>query len=158
MRRDFHPILLRHMREDPRIVVLVGDLGYKMFDSIAAEFPNRFWNVGAAEQLLLAAGIGLAEEGKIPVLYSITPFLLKRPIELIDLYVNHESVPVKLLGGGRGKDYHEDGPSHDATGDDTLLNLWPNIHGYWPTTVAELPDVVDTWLNDPAPAYLNLKR
>lgn len=162
MRRDFHPLLLDHMRKDERIVVLVADLGYKMFDQIAAEFPNRFYNVGAAEQLALGVAVGLADEGKIPIVYSITPFLLYRPAEWIRNYLDYEKANVKLLAAGRyenGKeDYGHDGHSHWSQGDRAFLSLFPNIIGFWPNTVAELPTVTEQWLYHKGPAYLNLRR
>jgi transketolase len=158
MRREFHPILLQHMRQDPRIHVLTWDLGYGMFNAISAEFPERFHNVGASEQLLVGAGVGLALAGKIPVCFSITPFLLGRPFEWHRNYIDHEGIPVKLLGGGRGGDYSEDGMTHHAYDDREIVSIFPRIISFWPETVAELPEVTEQWLYNEKPSYLNLKR
>jgi transketolase len=158
MRREFHPLLAGHMLFNSRIHTVVGDLGYKMFDNIQSMFPDRFHNVGAREQLAMGAAIGLAKSGKIPVFYSITPFALWRPAEWIRNYVNHENVAVKIVGGGRDKDYAHDGFTHDASDDREFLKLFPNIKGFWPETKDELPRVVREWLYHPGPAYLNLKR
>lgn len=158
MRRDFHPILLSHMRADPRIHVIVGDLGYGMFDAIAAEFPERFENVGAAEQLMVGAAAGMALAGKIPVAYSITPFLLARPFEWLRNYAHHEEIQIKLVGGGRGMDYLHDGHTHWAHDDAATLAALPNIVPFWPATVADLPAVTHKWLYNGKPSYLNLKR
>ncbi len=161
MRRDFHPILLDHMRRDPRIWLICPDLGYRMLDACFAEFPDRCVNVGAAECLALGAAVGLADEGKIPMVYSITPFLLYRPAEWLRNYLDHEHANVKLLAAGRyedGKDcYDHDGFTHHAKGDREFLSLFPNIRGFWPDTVADLPRVTEEWLT-PGPAYLNLRR
>lgn len=161
MRRDFHPLLLDHMRRDSRIWLITPDLGFKMLDACFAEFPDRCWNVGAAEQLALGAAVGLADEGKIPVVYSITPFLLYRPAEWIRNYLQHEGANVKLLAAGRCENGHEcydrDGFTHHGVGDREFLSLFPAIRGYWPTSVEELPAVTEQWLQ-PGPAYLNLKR
>lgn len=158
MRREFHPLLLDLMRKDERIWVCTADLGYKMWDAIAKEFPDRFVNVGVSEQLLLGAGIGLAEQDQIPICYSITPFLLKRPFEWIDNYLHHENVPTKLLGGGRLREYHEDGYTHDATCDKQIMKCWPNIKTYWPENLDELKTMTNDWLYNKKPSYLNLKR
>ena len=158
MRRDFHPLLLDHMRKDDRIVVLTADLGFKMFDQIAAEFPGRFWNVGAAEQLLIGAAVGLAEDGKIPVCYSITSFLLWRPAEWWRNYVNAERVPIKAIGGGRDQDYCHDGWTHDCSDAKAFLSLMPNVKQFWPDTVADLPAVTQEWLYHDGPAFLSLRR
>lgn len=166
MRREFHPIILNHMRRDDRIWVCTADLGYRMLDVIAAEFPNRFVNVGAAEQLLLGTAVGLAEEGLIPVCYTITPFYW-RAAEWIRNYVDHERVPVKLIGAGRGgmtpeglvyEDYRHDGWTHYAADDVKLFSCFPNIITYWPETVESLPRITDEWLYNDRPSYLNLRR
>lgn len=157
MRRDFHPILLDHMRRDPRVWLITPDLGYKMLDTCFAEFPDRSINCGAAEQLALGIAVGLADEGKIPVVYSITPFLLFRPAEWIRNYLNHERANVKLLAAGRDWDYQNDGFTHWAHDDKAFLSLFPQIRGYWPDTVADLPRVAEEWLKE-GPAYLNLRR
>lgn len=158
MRRQFHPILLEHMRSNKRIFLIVGDLGYKMWDAVQQEFPDRFLNVGAAECTMLGVAIGLADEGLIPVCYSITPFLLWTPAAWLRNYVNHEKSPVKLLGGGRDADYAHDGFSHDACDDKVFLSILPNVRGFWPASVDDLPAVTKGWLYCDGPAYLNLKR
>ena len=112
MRKQLASSLFDWMAEDDRVVILTADLGFKFWDKIKEAYPNRFYTVGAAEQLLVGCGIGLALEGKIPVLYSITPFILWRPYELIRNYINHEKIPVKMIGCGYKNDYEHDGFSH----------------------------------------------
>ena len=62
--------------------------------------------------LMVGMGIGMAMEGKIPICYSMTPFVLYRPFELIRTYIDHENITVKLIGAGRDKDYDWLGFSH----------------------------------------------
>ena len=73
MRRRFQELLTEEMRKNEDIVLLVGDVGYKVFDHLREDYPDRVINPGAAEQLMIGMGAGLAMEGKIPVCYSITP-------------------------------------------------------------------------------------
>lgn len=157
-RRNFHPILLNHMRKDPRIVVLTADLGYGMWTQIEKEFPDRFVNVGAAEQLLIGAGVGLALSGKISVCFSMPPFLLYRSAEFIRNYLNHEKIPVKLVGGGRNSDYEHQGFTHYAGDDIDILRIFPNIEAFWPNSSEEMERDVGKWLYNGKPSYLNLKR
>ena len=83
VRKAFIPMLFEEMGKNPDIIIVTGDLGYKQFDQFRIVYQDRFINVGASEQLLMGAGIGLALDGKIPILYSMTPFLLYRPFEFI---------------------------------------------------------------------------
>ena len=100
-RQRFTELLTEEMRQNKDIILLVGDVGYKVFDHLREEYPDRVINPGAAEQLMIGMAAGLAMDGKIPVCYSITPFVLYRPFEFIRNYVNHENLPVKLVGSGR---------------------------------------------------------
>jgi len=158
LRSAFTDELNKHMKINKDIVVVVNDLGYKMWDKIRADFPDQFINVGAAEQTQIGVGIGLALSGKIPIVYSITTFLLYRPFETIRNYLNYEKIPVKLIGSGRGKDYIHDGISHWAEEDHEIMTILKNIKASWPETKEELPNLVKTMLESDKPWYINLKR
>lgn len=158
MRKEFAEILFNEMTVNDKIFVLTADLGYKMWDKIKKEFPNRFINVGAAEQLLIGAGIGLSYTNHIPILYSITPFLLYRPFEMLRTYVNYEKINVKLIGSGRDKDYNHDGISHWANDDKKIMSNLSNIKCYYPSNYEELSNSVKEIINNNEPSYLNLRR
>jgi transketolase len=142
------------MGKDERIFLITGDLGYGLWDKIRIDFPERFCNFGSSEQLMVAAAAGLATEGYIPVVYSITPFVLYRPYEFIRNYINHEQIEDKW--GYR--DYGYLGFSHWAEDDKTMIKNFNNITGYWPKKVEDLEEIVDKYLFDEKPNYLNLKR
>jgi transketolase len=157
MRRKFALELHKHMLTNPKIVVIVADLGYGMFDKIKEDFPDRFYNVGAAEQAAMGICVGLALEGKIPILYTITPFLLYRAFETIRNYINHENIPVKLVGSGRDKDYENDGFSHWATEDEDIMRIFKNISTIYATS-NDIEMVTELMLTKNKPFYLNLRR
>lgn len=158
MRRLFADEIYRHMKRNDRIWVLTNDLGYKMWDSVRADFPDRFLNVGAAEQAMLGIAVGLALEGMIPIVYSITTFLLYRPFETIRNYLHHEKIPVKLIGSGRDRDYAHDGLSHWAEEDKKVMQVLFNIRPHWPQTLAEIPKLVSAMIRSNKPWYINLRR
>jgi transketolase len=158
MRRYFVDILHAKMKRNKDIWVVTGDLGYKMWDEIKLDYGERFINVGAAEQAMLGVGIGLALEGKIPFVYSITPFLLYRPFESIRNYVNQERIPVKLVASGRNRDYVHDGFSHWAEEDIKIMDILSNINSKWPITNEELPCIIDDMIENNVPYYLNLRK
>lgn len=157
-RRVFADEVYKYMMKNRKIWVLVGDLGYGVWDAVRRDFPNRFINVGAAEQALVGMGVGLALKGQVPIVYSITPFLLYRPFETIRNYVHHEKIPVKLIGSGRDKDYQIDGYSHWSTEDRQVMNIFNQIRSYWPENVTEIPKLVDMMLRDSDPFYINLRK
>lgn len=106
--------------------------------------------------LMVGTAIGLAQNGYIPVCYSITPFLLYRPFELIRNYLNYEGANVKLVGSGRDDDYSHDGISHWAGDDIDVMSSLKNINLYKPE---ELTDAVfNDFLYDEKPSYINLIR
>lgn len=158
MRAHFAYALYQQMKKNKDIWLVVGDLGYKMWDKVRSDFPDRFINVGASEQAMLGVAIGLALSGKIPVVYSITSFLLYRPFETIRTYINHEKIPVKLIGGGRDKDYIHDGISHWSEDDKMIMANFKNIKSVWPQENEEIPQLVAKIIKSNTPWYINLKR
>lgn len=158
MRKDFFIYLYQLMQQNPDIWALTGDLGYIGFDKIRDEIPERFINVGAAEQSLLDIACGLALAGKIPICYSITPFLLYRPFETIRTYINHEKIPVILIGSGRNDDYSHDGFSHNASDDMDFMRLFKNITSHWPDATWRMKEYLDEAIAERKPTYINLTR
>ena len=158
MRPLFASSVHKHMQKNKNIYVVVNDLGYRMWDKVREDFPDRFINVGAAEQAQIGIGIGLAISGKIPVVYSITTFLLYRPFETIRNYIHYEKIPVKLVGSGRDRDYLHDGISHWAQEDKEVMAVLKNISSHWPEDENEIPKLVTRMITNNKPWYVNLKR
>jgi len=158
MRRHFADIMHQQMALNKNIWIITADLGYKMWDTIRKDYPDRFINVGASEQAMMGIAVGLALEGKIPFVYSITPFLLYRPFETIRNYVNHERIPVKMIASGRGQDYSHDGFSHWADEDRDVLKIFKNIESRWPEDNSQLLAIVEEMIARPIPYYLNLRK
>jgi transketolase len=158
MRKECAQLLLESMSEDDSIRVITADLGFGILDSIRNTFPDRFYNVGAAEHLMIGVAVGMANEGLKPVCYSMSSFLLYRPYEMLRNYVNHENIPVKLIGSGRDYDYSHDGVSHWAHDDELVLKALPNIGCFKPGSITELENIWNRFINSKDPEYLNLTR
>jgi len=146
------------MLYNPNVWLLLGDLGYGMFDKIRESFPERVLNCGAAEQSMLGMAVGLAQEGKIPFVYSITSFLLYRGFETLRTYINYEGIPVKLIGSGRNRDYEIDGVSHWSEDARLLLSVLGGINTYWPKDKEEVPELVEKITVSGFPDFLSLVR
>lgn len=158
MRRLFAQLLHEEMKVNKDIYLLTGDLGYGMWDKIRDDFPERFFNVGSAEQLLIGAGVGLALDGKIPICYSVTSFLLCRPYEFIRNYLNHESIPVKLLGGGLYDDYGNLGFTHHCNDWQQILFPLDNICRFVPKNKEDLQSRFSDYIYNKKPSFMGLRR
>jgi transketolase len=158
MRKQFAELVYDEMTRNNEIYVVTGDLGYGLWDKVRDSFPGRFFNVGSSEMAMMGMGIGLAMEGKIPFVYSITPFTIYRPFEMIRNYLDHEKIPVKIIGGGRDKDYGYLGFSHWAEDDKKIMSSFENIKMFHPENEQELFDNFSFCVVNNSPVYLNLKR
>lgn len=156
MRPKFFEELYKLMQENENVWALTGDLGYGGFDKIQKDFPERYINCGASEQAMLGIAVGLALEGKIPFVYTITPFFM-RALETINLYLHHEGVPVILVGSGRDQDYAHDGFSHDAEMIQNMFDLL-NIDQYAPDKPEVIPGMLKMMVKHKKPAFLSLRR
>lgn len=168
MRKSLVEEIIKIMEVNKDVYFITADLGYFLFDRIRDQFPDRFVNTGASEFSAVGMAVGLAKMGKIPFVYSITPFLIYRAFEMIRNYVDYEKIPVILLGGGRDDDYHIDGFSHDAsdvkkmfTSFDIQSNeevVFKNIKDYWPETPEEIPALIAEIIKSKKPTFLSLRK
>jgi len=160
MRKDFAELLYNEMEVNKNIYLITGDLGYGLWDKIRDRFQDkgRFLNIGSSEMTMMGMGIGLAMEGKIPFVYSITPFAIYRPFEMIRNYIDHENISVNIVGGGRDRDYGYLGFSHWADDDKQIMQSFKNIRTMHPIDGDQLQIDFNSIINDPCPTYINLKK
>ncbi len=158
MRKIFAEMLHAEMATNPDIYLITGDLGYGLWDEIRDTFPNRFFNVGSSEMAMMGMAVGLAMDDKIPFVYSITPFAIYRPFEMIRNYINHENIPVKILGGGRNDEYGYLRFSHWSNEDLSALSVFENLKLFKPNTQEELENNFKFAVNNTSPVYINLKK
>ena len=98
MRRKFGKLINEIAKKDEKVILLVGDIGYGIFDDFRENHPKRFFNMGICEQSLIGVASGMALEGLKPWVYTITPFLIERPFEQIKLDIDQQKANVKLVG------------------------------------------------------------
>lgn len=158
MRNDIAKRLHELMKKNGDIWLITADLGFGLWDKIREDYPDRFINTGASEQAASDICVGLALSGKIPVMYSITPFLLYRCFETWRTYVDHENIKVILLGSGRDDDYEIDGFSHDASDDYLFMGRLRNIQSVWPVDTTQATECLEEAVNGDKPYYINLSR
>ena len=140
--------------KDEKIYVLVGDIGYRVFDEFREKHPNRFINMGICEQSIIGVSAGMALEGIKPWVYTITPFLIERPFEQVKLDIDQQNVNVKLVGFA---DYPSLGPSHTELNGKEMMKLFKNITSFFPRNGDETIQNVNTAFNKIGPAFISLK-
>ncbi len=161
IRGYFGHALYEQMAANNDVWLITADLGYGLFDAHRDDFPERFVNIGASEQAAVGAGIGLALSGKIPFVYSITTFLLFRAFEWHRNYINHEKIPVRLIGSGMDYDYLHDGITHQPSFKDELMpyfTMLPNIELHFPENKNQIPTYVSEMVRRDRPSFICLRR
>lgn len=127
MRAAFVKTLTELAAEDARILLLTADLGYSALEPFAEQFPDRFFNVGVAEQNMIGVATGLAEAGFIPFAYSIANFAALRPYEFIRNGPILHRLPVRIVGVGGGFEYSHAGPTHFGLEDAGVMRVQNGI-------------------------------
>ena len=154
MRRTFGTIISELADKDDKIYVLVGDIGYRVFDEFREKHPDRFINMGICEQSIIGVSAGMALEGLKPWVYTITPFLIERPFEQIKLDINQQNVNVKLVGFA---DYPTLGPTHAELDGKNLMRLFKNITSFFPKDGNETQKMTNQAYGKFGPAFISLK-
>lgn len=158
MREAFIKTLIKEARKNKKITLLTGDLGFTVFEEFRDQFPQRFINVGVAEQNMMAMAAGLALSGKIVFAYSMASFATLRPFEQIRNDISHHQLAVVIVASGAGLCYGYAGFTHHSLED---LNLMRGIPGM---TILCPADPVETiWATRQAiklkkPVYLRLGK
>lgn len=140
------------------LMLLSGDIGYKVFDYFRRDFPRKFFNVGIAEQNMIGMSAGLAMNGKLPFVYTIIPFLTMRAFEQIRVDLCMHNLPVKLIGVGGGLAYGMLGPTHHAIEDVAIMRALPNMTVIVPADPAETYELTRAAMNLKGPCYIRLGK
>lgn len=140
MRQAFIKTLVEGANKDSRIYLLVADIGYGLVEPFSERYPDRFINVGVAEQNMIGIATGLALSGKIVFCYSIANFPTLRCLEQIRNDACYHNANVNIVSGGGGLAYGALGMSHHATEDLAVMRVLPNM------TVVAPGDPVETEL------------
>ena len=158
MRNAWSDSLLEIARTDDKVILLVGDIGFGVFDKFRKEFPERFINCGVAESNMIGTAAGLAISGMKPIVYTIIPFLLMRTFEQIRNDICMQNLPVTLVGVGGGLSYGTLGPTHHAIEDISIMRSLPDMRVISPCDPDEAKWCFKNINEDPKPTYLRLGK
>jgi transketolase len=158
VRTAFVDALAEIAEVDLRIVLLTGDLGFMVLDGFAERMPERFINVGVAEQNMVGLATGLADAGLIPFVYSIGTFAAMRPYEFIRNGPLLHSLPVRIIGVGAGLDYGHNGVTHYALEDVAIMRAQPDMTIIAPADPAQAVAAVRRSMSIDGPIYFRLGK
>ncbi|MFG2937780.1 transketolase family protein [Streptomyces sp. NPDC048282] len=142
MRDRFTPVAARLLDENPRVAVVLAEIGAADFEEALRRHPDRVINVGIREQLLVGAAAGLALTGLRPVVHTFASFLVERPFEQLKLDLGHQDAGAVLVSAAASFDWPAGGYTHMAPGDIALLDT---LDG-WTVHVPGHPDEAETLL------------
>jgi transketolase len=142
MRDRFAPVVSRLLDEDPRVAVVLAEIGADAFKETQRKHPDRVINVGIREQLLVGTGAGLALAGLRPVVHTFASFLVERPFEQLKLDFGHQGVGGVLVSAAASFDWPAGGFTHMSPGDVALLDTLDD----WTVHVPGHPDEAETLL------------
>ncbi|EIJ48589.1 putative transketolase [Herbaspirillum sp. GW103] len=158
MRNAFADELTKLGSNDPRVVLLSGDIGNKLFDKFKASNAGRFINCGIAEANMMGVAGGMALSGLRPVVYTITPFTTTRCFEQIRVDACYHNVPVIIVGTGSGLSYAELGPTHHSCEDLAIMRVLPHMTVMAPADEVELRQCLRAALKQDGPVYIRIGK
>lgn len=158
MRDAFVRTLISLAKEDKRIELLTGDLGFGVLKPFWEQCPNQFTNVGIAEQNMASVAAGMALEGRIVFVYSIGNFPTLRCLEQIRNDCAYHQANVKIVCVGAGLAYGSLGMSHHATEDMAVMRALPGVAVLSPADSLETEALTVTMIKYPGTCYLRLGR
>ena len=158
MRNTFINTLCELAEKHEDIFLLCGDLGYSVLEPFAKRFPERFLNVGIAEQNMTLVATGLAREGYNVFTYSIGNFPTLRCMEQIRYDVCYHDANVKIVAVGSGYAYGSQGVSHHTTEDLAMMRALPGMVICGPADANEAKAAAFFMASRGGPGYIRLNK
>ena len=158
MRNAFADELTKLAADDPRVVMLSGDIGNRLFDTYKDQHPDRFFNCGVAEANMISMAAGMAMCGLRPIAYTITPFITTRCLEQIRVDVCYHHQPVIIVGVGAGMSYASLGATHHACEDIAFLRALPRMTVICPGDAMEVCGALRAALKHAGPVYIRIGK
>lgn len=157
-RRDIVDAIIPYARKNPRIILLVSDMGFGVTTSFAEAFPDRIFNMGIMEQGTVGIAAGMAMTGLIPVVYSIVNFIVYRALEQVRNDVVLQNLNVKFIATGVNDYFSFLGYSHCCGRDDIELMrlIGLNVFNPYENQGRGFEDLVHSWIIDDKAGYIRV--
>ncbi len=159
LREAYGEALVKLGKEDKRVVVLDADVAHHTCTHLFAEhFPERFFQMGVAEQNMMGVAAGLATCGLIPFPTTFAVFASKRPHDQISISIAYTNLDVKIVGSYSGLTSPNTGATHQAIDDIASMRAMPNMRVVVPADAVEVEKAVFAIAQEPGPVYLRIAR
>ena len=158
MRNAFVKEITNIAQKNKKIVLLAGDIGYKLFDDFQRKYPQRFYNCGVAEANMTTVAAGLALKGFIPITYTIATFNVYKTVEQIKIDICYPNLGVIIVGVGSGLSYAGLGATHHAVEDIGILRSIPNLSIVSPADSLELKPLLYDIIKRKKPTYFRIGK
>lgn len=159
MRRAYGETLVELGRHNPDVVALTADVQTSDFSYLFGEaFPERYFNVGIAEQCLVDVGVGLAYEGRIPFVNTFAVFMASRALEPVLTHLCYGRANVKLMAGYSGISPQMEGPTHHAITDIAVMRSLPGMTVVSPADAVAMRKLLPQVAAWPGPVYYRFSR
>ena len=151
--------IIRLAKANPDVYAITADVAHSTdFELIRQALPERFFNVGIAEQNAVAFSSGLAREGIKPYVAMFSSFASKRALDFVFADVCYPSLPVTIVATHGGTSFGEAGPTHHALSDITILRSMPNMTVVVPCDAKEAEKAIRASYGFGAPLYVRINR
>lgn len=137
LREKFAETMLEIGRQDPKLVVMVGDISHGILQPFAQACPGRYFNIGICEPTMVSMAAGLAKTGLTPVCHTIAPFLIERSYEQLKLDFSYQQLSGNFISVGGAFDYAQLGCSHHCYSDVSIMCHLPNSQVFCPGSPQE---------------------
>jgi transketolase len=137
MRKTFPVVVDQLMKKNKKIICLLGDIGIFSFQNIFKKYKNRIYNMSTMEQSMIGFGSGLSKAGFIPIIHTITPFLVLRALEQIKIDFVYNKLSCNIVSVGASNDYPTLGTTHHCFEDISILSNFKSINLFIPSNAKE---------------------
>ena len=158
MRQVAHKWIEQAALQDERVIFVGSDLAPEMMPALREQAPERFLMEGICEQAITGMAAGLAMEGLVPYVNTITPFIVQRNLEQISVDICLPNLPVRLIANGAGMVYAPLGPTHTALNDMAILRALPNMTLIAPCDKEEMGRLMPQTLDWQGPLYIRTAK
>ena len=158
MRKIFPNITENLMKKNKKIFCLLGDIGVFSFRNIFKNYKNRILNMSTMEQSMIGFAAGLSKVGFIPLIHTITPFLVLRSLEQIKIDFVYNKLCCNIVSVGASNDYTKLGTTHHCFEDVNILSSYEDINLFTPSNEKEFKYLFEKYYNNNSINYFRLSE